>query len=41
MKAEKLAKLSPQDRQEYENSLKIAKAPRRYTLLEVDRTKFL
>jgi hypothetical protein len=32
MKPEKLAKLSPQDRQEYENSLKITKAPRRYAL---------
>jgi hypothetical protein len=40
MKAEKLVKLSPQDRQEYENSFKIIKAPKRY-LLEVDRTKFL
>jgi hypothetical protein len=32
MKPEKLAKLSPQDRQEYENSLKITKARRRYAL---------
>ena len=32
MKPEKLAKLSPQDRQEYEKSLKIKKAPRRYAL---------
>jgi hypothetical protein len=32
MKQEKLAMLSPQDRQEYENSLKITKAPRRYAL---------
>jgi hypothetical protein len=28
MKPEKLAKLSPEDRQEYENSLKITKTPR-------------
>ena len=27
MKPEKLAKLSPEDRQEYENSLKITKTP--------------
>jgi hypothetical protein len=32
MKPGKLAKLSPEDRQEYENSLKITKTPRRYTL---------
>ena len=32
MKAEKLAKLSPQDRQEYENSLKITKTRKRYAL---------
>jgi hypothetical protein len=32
MKPEKLAKLSSEDRQEYENSLKITKTPRRYTL---------
>ena len=32
MKAEKIAKLSPQDRQEYESSLEITKAPRRYAL---------
>jgi hypothetical protein len=32
MKPEKLVKLSPQDRQEYENSLKITKSPRRYAL---------
>jgi hypothetical protein len=32
MKPEKLAMLSPQDRQEYENSLKITKAPRCYAL---------
>jgi hypothetical protein len=30
MKPEKLAKLSPEDRQEYENSLKITKTPKRY-----------
>jgi hypothetical protein len=30
MKPEKLAKLSLEDRQEYENSLKITKTPRRY-----------
>jgi hypothetical protein len=39
MKTEKLAKLSPEDRQEYENSLKITKTRRRYAL-KVDRTKF-
>ena len=32
MKPEKLAKLSTEDRQEYENSLKITKTPRRYAL---------
>jgi hypothetical protein len=32
MKPEKLAKLSAEDRQEYENSLKITKTPRRYAL---------
>jgi hypothetical protein len=32
IKPEKLAKLSPEDRQEYENSLKITKTPRRYAL---------
>jgi hypothetical protein len=32
MKPEKLEKLSPEDRQEYENSLKITKTPRRYAL---------
>ena len=34
MKPEKLnfAKLSPEDRQEYENSFKITKTPRRYAL---------
>jgi hypothetical protein len=32
MKPEKLGKLSPEDRQEYENSLKITKTPRRYAL---------
>jgi hypothetical protein len=36
MKPEKIAKLSPEDRQEYENFLKIQKTP----LLEVNRTKF-
>jgi hypothetical protein len=40
MKPEKLAKLSPQDRQEYENSLNFEKHLD-ITLLEVDRTKFL
>ena len=39
MKPERLAKLSPEDRQEYENSFKITKTPRRYALLEVDLTK--
>ena len=32
MKPEKLSKLSPEDRQEYENSLKITKTPKRYAL---------
>jgi hypothetical protein len=32
MKPEKLAILSPQDRQEYDNSLKIRKTPKRYAL---------
>ena len=32
MKPEKHAKLSPEDRQEYENSLKITKTPKRYAL---------
>jgi hypothetical protein len=32
MKPENLSKLSPQDGQEYENSLKITKEPRRYAL---------
>jgi hypothetical protein len=32
MKLEKLAKLSPENRQEYENSLKITKTPERYAL---------
>jgi hypothetical protein len=32
MKPEKLAKLSPEDRQEYENSSKITKTRRRYAL---------
>ena len=32
MKDEDVARLSPQDRQEYENSLKITKTPRRYVL---------
>ena len=39
MKPEKLAKLSPEDRQEYENSLKVTKTPK-VTLLEVDHTTF-
>jgi hypothetical protein len=39
MKPEKPAKLSPEDRQEYEKSLKITKHLS-VTLLEVDRTKF-
>jgi hypothetical protein len=32
MNPEKLAKLSPEDRQEYENSLKITKTHRRYAI---------
>ena len=32
MKSEKIAKLSPEDRQEYENSLNIQKTPKRYAL---------
>ena len=32
MKSEALAKLSPEERQEYENSLKITKTPKRYAL---------
>jgi hypothetical protein len=32
MKDEYVAKLSPEDRQEYENSLKITKTPKRYAL---------
>ena len=32
MKHEDVAKLSPEDRQEYENSLKSTKTPRRYAL---------
>jgi hypothetical protein len=32
MKPEKIAKLSPEDGQEYENSLKITKTPKRYAL---------
>ena len=32
IKPEKLEKLSPEDRQEYENSLKITKTPKRYAL---------
>jgi hypothetical protein len=32
MKHENVAKLFPEDRQEYENSLKITKTPRRYAL---------
>jgi hypothetical protein len=39
MKDEDVARLSPEDRQEYENSLKITKTPN-VMLLEVDRTKF-
>jgi hypothetical protein len=31
-KHEDVAKLSPEDRQEYENSLKITKTPNRYAL---------
>ena len=37
MKPEKIAKLSPEDRQEYENPLKVTKTPKRYTL-RGDRT---
>ena len=37
MKHADVVKLSPEDRQEYENSLNITKTPK---LLEVDRTKF-
>jgi hypothetical protein len=32
MKHEDVARLSPEDRQEYENSLKITKTPKRYAL---------
>jgi hypothetical protein len=32
MKDEDVAKLSPEDRQEYENSLKLTKTPKRYPL---------
>jgi hypothetical protein len=32
MKPEEIAKLSPEDRQEYENSLKITKTAKRYAL---------
>jgi hypothetical protein len=32
MTTQKLAKLSPEDRQEYENSLNITKTPGRYAL---------
>jgi hypothetical protein len=32
MKHEDVARLSPEDRQEYENSLKITKTPKRYDL---------
>jgi hypothetical protein len=32
MKDEDVPRLSPQDRQEYENSLKITKTPKRYAL---------
>ena len=32
MKHEDVARLSPEDRQEYKNSLKITKTPRRYAL---------
>ena len=32
MRHEYVAKLSPEDRQEYENSLKITKTPKRYAL---------
>jgi hypothetical protein len=36
MKHEDVAKLSPEDRQEYENSLKITKTPRRYAPINVN-----
>jgi hypothetical protein len=39
MKHENVARLSPEDREEYENSLKIKKHEN-VMLLEVDRTKF-
>jgi hypothetical protein len=32
MKDEDVARLSPEDRQEYENSLKITKTPKRHAL---------
>ena len=32
MKPEELAKLSSEERQEYENSLKVTKTPKRYAL---------
>jgi hypothetical protein len=32
MRPEKIAKLSPEDRQEYENSLKTTKTPKHYAL---------
>jgi hypothetical protein len=32
MKPEQVAKLSPKDSQEYENTLKITKTPKRYAL---------
>ena len=32
MKPEELAKLSPEEHQEYENSLKITKTPKRYAV---------
>ena len=32
MKPEQVAKLPPEERQEYENSLKITKTPKRYAL---------
>ena len=32
MKPEELAKLSPEEREEHENSLKITKTPKRYAL---------
>jgi hypothetical protein len=37
MKDEDVAKLSPEDRQEYENSLKITKTPKRYPLRIADK----